>query len=382
MVQLVYTLQADLYGLIILTIIYLGFKRRLNLKNTGSRIFLWLIQANAAILILDMAMVMLDGKAGTSVYYALSGVTLLFYLMNALPCMLWMAYADYFIYQDERRLRRFALPALIPTAVIVLLSVLSPWKGYLFVVGADNVYQRGPHFWIVIVVAYSYLLFTELIIYKSRKRIRREDWLPLLFFAIPPAAAGALQSMMYGLAVLWPSLTISLLVVFIYIQSKLMNTDHLTGLFNRREFDYYLAGWPYGATKKANIAGVVLDLDSFKDTNDKYGHSIGDIALVKLGEILCASFRRNDFIARTGGDEFAVILDVEEDVQIQELVQRLEENIAAFNAQGEAPYQLSISIGFGVFCPEKYKTLSDFFSDLDSKMYEAKRAKQTASAGS
>ena len=372
--MLIYTIQADLYALLILAIIYLSFKKKADLKNTSNQIFLLVVFLNAAALTLDIIMIILDGIPGQAASLALMTVTLLFYILNPLPCLVWLAYVDFFIYHDEKRMKRYALIAVIPAAINGVAAVASLFGGQLFWIGPDNVYHRGTLFFVMPVICYLYMVFTVVYMLYNRNKIRRDDLLPLLFFAIPPLVAGIIQSAIYGLALLWPALTISLLVVFIYIQSKLMNTDHLTGLFNRREFDYYLADWPRRRFRKKYIAGIVLDMDFFKDINDTYGHIIGDTALAKMSEILRDSFSCNDFIARVGGDEFAVIIEVDTDSEINLLVERLEKNIAAFNTADKEPYRLSVSIGYGVFSPEDGLTLTEFFHGLDTRMYEAKKS--------
>lgn len=81
--------------------------------------------------------------------------------------------------------------------------------------------------------------------------------------------------------------------------------DALTGILNRRAFDQICDA---STEKKQQIALLLIDLDNFKYINDNFGHSGGDVALQELAKILTETFRNDDYIARIGGDEFAVIL--------------------------------------------------------------------------
>lgn len=82
------------------------------------------------------------------------------------------------------------------------------------------------------------------------------------------------------------------------------NTDFLTSLNNRRSLFAHL-----DKTKNAGqLAIITVDLDNFKKVNDKYGHKTGDEALIETSRLLRAGFRE-DFIARTGGDEFLIVID-------------------------------------------------------------------------
>ena len=81
--------------------------------------------------------------------------------------------------------------------------------------------------------------------------------------------------------------------------------DVLTGILNRRAFEQICQA---SAEKKQQIALLLIDLDNFKYINDNYGHAGGDTALKELARILTETFRTDDYVARIGGDEFAVIL--------------------------------------------------------------------------
>lgn len=81
--------------------------------------------------------------------------------------------------------------------------------------------------------------------------------------------------------------------------------DALTGILNRRAFDQICAT---STEKRQNIALVLVDMDNFKRINDTFGHSGGDTVLRSIATILRETFRKDDYVARIGGDEFAVIL--------------------------------------------------------------------------
>lgn len=85
--------------------------------------------------------------------------------------------------------------------------------------------------------------------------------------------------------------------------------DPLTGLFNRRAFEAFLENEESGARRYGRtLTLLLLDLDHFKDINDRFGHLAGDRALQGLATLLSNTVRRSDFVARVGGDEFAILL--------------------------------------------------------------------------
>jgi two-component system cell cycle response regulator len=153
--------------------------------------------------------------------------------------------------------------------------------------------------------------------------------------------------------------------------------DDLTGLYNRRGFADLGEQYLKLARRAARgVALVYLDLDRFKTINDTLGHHVGDRALLKLADLLKASFRRSDIIARMGGDEFAVLAVEATGDGPQLLLDRLRERIDEFNGSHREPYQLSVSIGMARHEGEDRVRLEDLLSQADAAMYEQKRTKR------
>jgi len=155
--------------------------------------------------------------------------------------------------------------------------------------------------------------------------------------------------------------------------------DDLTGLYNRRGFSDL--GEQYLKLAKRSGRGVTmvfLDLDRFKTINDSLGHHVGDRALLKVADILRATFRRSDIIARLGGDEFGVLALKSADESSELLVERLRERILDFNESSPEPYQLSVSIGMAHHDDDFRVRLEDMVAEADSAMYREKHGKRAA----
>jgi diguanylate cyclase (GGDEF)-like protein len=123
-----------------------------------------------------------------------------------------------------------------------------------------------------------------------------------------------------------------------------------------------------------SLAGIMIDLNSFKAINDEYGHHIGDQALQQTAEILKKTFRKgDDFIARYGGDEFIVLLSAVDRYRLDHDVERLKEKVEQFNAQNLFPFSISLSIGYDYYPSEPEATASDFLTQIDRLMYRDKQ---------
>ncbi len=155
--------------------------------------------------------------------------------------------------------------------------------------------------------------------------------------------------------------------------------DDLTGLYNRRGFsdlgEQYLK---LARRSGRGVTMVYLDVDRFKTINDSLGHHVGDRALIKVADILRATFRRSDIIARLGGDEFGVLALEAADESADLLIQRLRERIVDFNETSPEPYQLSVSIGMAHHDDDLRVRLEDLVAEADSAMYREKHGKRAA----
>jgi diguanylate cyclase (GGDEF)-like protein len=340
---------------------------------TEQRLFVRLIYTEAIILVLDSLMWLLDGKAGPVVGYTYIVATTLYYILNPMICMIWLLYVIFQIYKDIGRLRRMLIPVAIPVLFNMLLSVISVFTGSLFYFEGGNIYHRGPLFFIMALIAFFYLLCAWILTMLKRHLLPKHDLLPLAVFSLLPLLGGLFQSLFYGLNLIWPCATIAVLIIFVSFQNVQLYTDHLTGLNNRRQLDRFLQNRVQN-DESGLLAGLMIDIDDFKKINDMHGHSSGDQALAETAEILRNTFRKNDFIARYGGDEFVVIVTVSEKADLQRAICRLEENVAAFNALRTAPYTISLSVGYDCFLDQKDKSAKEFIRHIDDLMYRSKQA--------
>lgn len=158
--------------------------------------------------------------------------------------------------------------------------------------------------------------------------------------------------------------------------------DDLTGLYNRRGFadlgEQYLK---LARRSGRGVTMVYLDLDRFKTINDSLGHHVGDRALLKVADILRATFRRSDIIARLGGDEFGVLALEAADESAELLVERLRERVLDFNESSAEPFQLAVSIGMAHHDDDPKVRLEDMVAEADAAMYREKHGKRARAAG-
>jgi two-component system cell cycle response regulator len=148
-------------------------------------------------------------------------------------------------------------------------------------------------------------------------------------------------------------------------------TDHLTGLANRRRFERQLER-EVGRVERFGhpFTLLMLDIDSFKNLNDSFGHDAGDDAIRRLSKVLREGTRGIDLAARIGGEEFAVLLVETRKDGGFEVAERLRTAIKSL----ELPRAGHITASFGVAeCPSDAQTAAEILKAADVALYEAKR---------
>ncbi len=146
-------------------------------------------------------------------------------------------------------------------------------------------------------------------------------------------------------------------------------TDVLTGLYNRRGWDRFLQAEEARYRRFGHTGSVViLDLDSLKQVNDRYGHEAGDAHIRRAARTIQEMTRAADIVARLGGDEFGILVAHANSEGAQQLVDRLEEQLSERGTPG--------SIGHA-----SYSIISGFpgaWQNADAAMYEQKRRRRAA----
>ena len=157
---------------------------------------------------------------------------------------------------------------------------------------------------------------------------------------------------------------------------KLVMTDFLTGLFNRRHF--------FSVAKKEiakavryhkHLSVIIFDLDRFKDINDTYGHSTGDQALIQLGALLRDTLREPDISARYGGEEFIILLPETDYSQAMIVAERLRKQVQDTPVRAQE-FLVHITISVGVAGRNENdgtQTVDQLITKADQALYKAKK---------
>ena len=161
-------------------------------------------------------------------------------------------------------------------------------------------------------------------------------------------------------------------------------SDHLTGLFSRRHFHSRVAD----AVSRPEQCGqnfglIMLDLDHFKDINDRFGHLAGDEVLRQVGRVLLRTIRFGDSAYRYGGEEFAVLLPEADSAITWAVAERIRQELAALKIQLDADRNIAVTASLGIaVCPDNGTSVQDLVAAADTALYRSKSEGRNRVSGS
>jgi len=158
------------------------------------------------------------------------------------------------------------------------------------------------------------------------------------------------------------------------VLTHLALSDPLTGLPNRRAWDQQIAERLAGGTARAPWCIALLDVDLFRDVNDRLGHLEGDAALRRVADRLAGTLRRAGYLARLGGDEFAVLLEGVDSAKAASVVDLIRIQTAEEGDEASGRVPLKLSAGWAVLAESPTKSsVNEAMRQADEALRQANR---------
>lgn len=253
-------------------------------------------------------------------------------------------------------------------ALNALLCITSPFTGLMFNI-KNQTYQRGPLYFIFIL---TYLYGFFYLIYRLIKYMNGQNGVsyPLvccyvIFFLVGSSCQILVRKAHVG----WVCISFLLILFYVYLCEYREKEDKLTGLLNRRAYEYIL-------NKKNKKDGyvIIMDIDNFKNVNDTFGHSYGDFCIKTVAQCIKDVFYSYGKAYRIGGDEFCVIIFNDDEKIINELVSDLNKKIEYYKKwDNNLP---SVSSGYSKYTAYK-DNLQSIIETADQKLYLEKDRKKS-----
>ena len=283
---------------------------------------------------------------------------------------LWCVYMDLRLYRNLNRTRRMALRMALPLVIDVILSLINlAGVGVLFTISDENIYQRQPFVAVGYIVLLAYFSASFISVMRFRQKGVRLRFFPIYQFVVPCVAGTVVQWAHYGIAAGWIGVAIALIFLQMQSHSEDMLIDALSGLFNRRYLDNVLR--QAERRQRETIYGIMIDMNDFKQINDRFGHSKGDVAIRAMGNILSRSIVDNCAAIRYAGDEFIVLMQGGSPRKTEGVMSRIQYHLDSFNRETKQPFRLSAAMGWSKLEPGG--SVEKFMTRMDAKMYADKQ---------
>ncbi|MCR4601558.1 MAG: GGDEF domain-containing protein [Clostridia bacterium] len=333
-------------------------------KDKESRMLFCISMMLVVCCVADPVVFTLDGQPGDLVRVILYVGNFLLYLTN-------LVFSPLFVLLVERNTtgtnsRKLVQMAVLTDLIGISLLIVNFFQPLVFMIDEANRYQREPLYVLFNAIGFLFLLLAVYVYGTARMKGGVFKFFPLMQLLVPICTGLAIQTVFYGISLIWPCAAVGLTLMVMSMQRENTMVDKLTGMYNR----YYL--------DSLNLTGrrfclMMLDLNSFKSINDRFGHLEGDSALVKTARVLRRSVGSLGTTVRYAGDEFMILLNSDDPEVGQSCVERINRNLANYNSKGEKPYDISVSIGWGIFDAED-DSIDRMVEIVDNRMYEDKRA--------
>ena len=296
----------------------------------------------------------------------------LFFFATGFPGAAWLLYLDSYINNGKYSLKEkwYYLTTFFLSSIMMFVSIFSE---LIFYVDDSGNYFRGTGLYIFHIINYLPSVIALGIMVINRKIVSQKLIRIVILFGILPLVSANIQFMYPDAVIVWPVMSICILMTYIFLEVQRIIRDHLTGIYNRQQFEDRINA----RIEKFSIQGpftlIIIDLNDFKEINDRFGHDIGDEALKNTAQILSQSVHATDTVARLGGDEFVILLEVADQTNTDTIINRILKNVEKANRSGDSPYVLSLSYGTAVASRSEKCNYKRIFNEADEKMYEYKR---------
>lgn len=380
MMQLYY-FQTNIFCVLILIIVYLVLRNRSGTIPARKMVFGRLLLTIAVVCATDIFAWYFLGKEIQGARTILHISNAIYYAAITLAGYIWLCYVELRVKGPDFNFGKHRKITAIPLVIMLLIIATNHFTGILYSIDEHSVYSRADGVIIHWIISWFYLIYAAieviLKIRKSSSKAEKNQFIPMIWFLVPPVIAAILQMFIFGITSTQSGMTLGVLIVTLNFMTDEVSKDTLTGLNNRKALETTMIEYLQRAA--TNVTVLMCDIDKFKSINDNFGHTAGDMALKRMAAALkktCGETKKNLFLCRYGGDEFVFCaMDMEKE-EVDELVKSIERNIESINSDYSADAHFGISVGTAAGICEKYEDIESLISIADKFMYEKKQAKK------
>ena len=376
MVQMSQIITANVSALVLLVMVRLHmWNRDKEGRLLDIRLLLGMINLTMLECVFDTLVFWVDGEifAGSRVINYAGNI--IYNILKMTIVYFWPLFIEYKINSSFERGKKLATVLAISMFTGYWLVLSTSFHGMVFSVNEDNIYARSEICFILPnLLIFIYLMIGISKIHLNRKKNLEYLVLPAMFFITPISLGIIGQILNYGISLTFIGIAIGLTGLYISTQNESAYIDQLCGVYNRRYYIDYIRSFCNSSKKDDFITGILIDMDNFKQINDKYGHYAGDKALKLFGSVLRKQMSNVGFAVRYGGDEF-ILITKQPVAAAEAVVANIVKEIDAINATGKNEFHLAFS--YGIANMNSAGNTDEFLRTMDARMYEMKKNRKS-----
>jgi len=371
-------------GIFLMLILLYAAKAKILRKDTEDKLFAFMIVGVMFGCVVEALAYTVDGQifAGSRILnYAAN--TFLFTMNMLLPLTV-LVYVDIGLYGDTSRIWKNYKPQILTCVFMFVMTLVNFFIPISYYISEANVYERRPFSYVYYIVI-LYLIVTAIYVtIQYQKETGAKPFLNILFFLLPILVGAGVQFAFYGLSLAWLSASVGLVCLFMMQQNEQAYIDALVGTYNRQYMNNVISAW---INSGSTFAGIMIDVDRFKDINDTFGHSAGDRTLKDVTDILKSARSENELVFRFAGDEFVVLKKTKDQNGLDSYMENVESALQTYNeehfgkhsranqqilsdiALQKKPPTLGLSYGSSFYSGGE---IDAFLKDMDDNMYSMK----------
>lgn len=356
------TITTDILAIITLCFTVGLAKRNMVVNDHKNKLYIAAALITVLILLLEIATLLLVQHTNSSLVIIHRLANVLGFALSPLVAYILLNFnLDMSIGHVQRRFLR------LPLYVNGLICILSYKTGWIFYVDAYNQYSRGDLFLLPTIISVFYFTLIIITITRNNLDYDTDDKIIIIPIILIPILGTAVQIIFPDVICLWASISVSLLLYYIFLRELQFKYDPQTGVKNRAAFEREMKRYLKNDIK---AAVVMFDLNNLKITNDRFGHEAGDNEIFYAAKIIQASFLGIGQTFRIGGDEFCVICREVNQETLDSVLAELDHMLNIINQNRTS--KITLAYGYAFYTQEQGTSIYSTLAQADKAMYTHK----------
>lgn len=353
--------------IILFTLFIISFIQR-SRYSLGSTLFKAMIVTLMIAHIMEPMGWLTDGEPGRLNFFLGYVSNTAIILLGPILIGFWASYLDYFMHKSKKRImqKKFYLYPALVMLITLIFNLFIPI--YFQIEDTTNVYIKGQYFDWQYLIHYGFVIYIVYMVLKDRNKSKNRALLGMALFMIFPVIASLIQLFESRILITWPSLSVAVIVVYLFFETTTGAVDMLTKVNSRALLESYLHAL---IEDKKDFTAIMFDLDHFKEVNDLYGHQMGDRVLIEFAHALSVYMtEKSSVVSRLGGDEFFVVYQNDQRLLPSDYIQSIHTELIQNPVFNQFEF-LGFSAGY--VKNDHKMTVDDILNFADKRMYEQKK---------